>query len=66
MKLIGKVKGVILNSKLSFKKISDLSKVSNRTIEKWIYKGVMPSLDKAEKVLNALGYELKIVKKEEV
>jgi DNA-binding phage protein len=33
-----------------------------RTIEDWLYKSQSPSLVNAERVLNALGYEIAIVK----
>lgn len=39
--------------------------VGNTTIQNWITGGHMPPIDKAEKVLNALGYEIKIIKKED-
>lgn len=37
------------------------------TINHWIYEDIQPTLDNAERVLNAMGYELKIenIKEEE-
>jgi transcriptional regulator with XRE-family HTH domain len=49
----------------SIKEISDISGVSISTINKWEYCGVMPTVDNFQKVLNALGYDLRIVKKGE-
>lgn len=43
--------------------ISKLSKIPASTIGNWRYKNSKPTLANAEKVLNALGYELKIVKR---
>lgn len=57
-------------SGLSAEKISMLTgkkgfqKVSISTISQWKYNNIVPSIENAEKVLKALGYELKIVKKE--
>jgi len=42
---------------------AELSKIPRATIGNWIYAGNVPSIVNAEKVLNALGYELKIIKK---
>ncbi len=39
------------------------SGVSKSTIEKWVYYGNIPSLEMAQKVLNAIGLELQIVEK---
>ena len=41
--------------------IAKKSGVANTTIHSWITYGVMPPIDKAEKVLNAMGYEIKII-----
>ena len=35
--------------------------ISNTTIQHWITGGNIPPVDKAEKVLNAMGYEIQIV-----
>lgn len=35
-----------------------------RTIENWLYKGKIPSIVNAERVLEALGYELTLKHKE--
>lgn len=58
------IKQARLKQKLSIAELSKLSNVSNRTIENWEYRGIEPTLDNYVKVLNALGYELKIIKKE--
>lgn len=44
---------------------SELSKIHINTLGGYTRQGVCPSLDKAEKILNALGYELVIVKRGE-
>lgn len=54
----------IRESGLSVKNISTLSGVSEKTIEQWIYQGTVPTVVPVEKVLNALGYTLKISPKE--
>lgn len=40
--------------------------ISSTTIQSWITGGHMPPIDKAEKVLNALGYEIEIKQTKEV
>lgn len=35
--------------------------IRNTTIQNWITGGHIPPVDKAEKVLNAMGYEIQIV-----
>lgn len=50
--------------RMSIRELSELSGVSISTINKWEYCGVIPPIDKFQKVLNALGYELVISKKE--
>lgn len=50
---------------MSIKTLSELSGVCARTIGNWEYGGVIPPIDKFNKVLNALGYELIITKKGE-
>ena len=42
---------------------AELSGIPLATIGNWVYAGNVPSIVNAEKVLNALGYELKIIKK---
>ncbi|MCI8459417.1 MAG: helix-turn-helix transcriptional regulator [Clostridia bacterium] len=49
---------------VSIKTLSKLSGVGEGTIGNWIYCGFTPTLDNFQKVLNALGYDLSIVKKE--
>lgn len=41
-----------------------LSKIPASTIESWIYSGVVPSIDKVEKILDCFGLELLIFEKE--
>ena len=48
---------------MSIRELSELSGVSISTINKWEYCGVVPPIDKFQKVIEALGYELKITKK---
>ena len=50
---------------ISIKTLSALSGINSRTINNWEYCNVMPPIDKLQKVLNALGYDLRIVKKGE-
>lgn len=50
---------------ISIKTLSQLSGVNEGTISNWEYCGVMPPIDKFQKVLNALGHDLCIVKKED-
>lgn len=57
--LIGKLKA----AKGSIPTIARKSGVKNTTIHSWAKAGVMPPVDKAEKVLNALGYEIEIKEK---
>lgn len=52
----------IRNAKMTHVKLSKASGIKVRTIENWLYYGHMPTVDKAERVLNALGYEFKICK----
>lgn len=54
---------ILKQRKISINELSKQSGVYPTTIQKWLYKGVEPSLTNAEKVLNALGYRLKIEKK---
>lgn len=49
--------------RMSIRELSELSGVSIGTINKWEYCGVIPPIDKFQKVIDALGYELHIVKK---
>ncbi len=37
------------------------AKIKSTTIQNWITGGNMPPIDKAEKVLNAMGFEIRIV-----
>lgn len=51
---------LIKQSPLSLRKISKATGVALSTIEKWVYKNAMPSLDNSILVLKALGYEIEI------
>ena len=48
---------------LSFKKLAEKSGVADSTILKWETGESSPNIDKLQKVLNALGYKLQIVRK---
>lgn len=50
--------------KLSFDKLSELSGVKARTIQNWEYGLAVPTIDKFQKAINALGYDLCITAKE--
>ena len=63
MKIYQQLLNLIRTSKLSVIQIGREARVPYRTIENWLYAGVKPPMDKAEKVLNALGYELVIKKR---
>lgn len=55
---------ILQERKISVNQLSKRSGVHLRTIQNWIYCGVEPSLPNAEKVLNALGYQIKIISME--
>lgn len=48
------------SEKGSIPTIARKSGVKNTTIHSWVSYGVMPPIDKAEKVLNTMGYEIEI------
>lgn len=50
--------------RMSIRELSELSGITVGAIRHWEYGGVMPTVDNFQKVLNALGYDLYIVKKE--
>lgn len=52
----------IKTSDFSISELSRRSGVPSRTIQNWIYNGVDPTVGNLEKVLNALGYEIKLEK----
>lgn len=52
----------IKSSNISLAKIAEHSEVNSHTIENWLYGEAMPSIDKAEMVLKALGYVIEIKK----
>lgn len=60
------IKKELIKKKGCIPTIARLANVPPTTVHNWVQDKNIPSTDKAEKVLNALGYELKIVKKEEV
>lgn len=51
--------------RMSIRELSELSGVSISTINKWEYCGVVPPIDKFQKVINVLGFDLCIVQKGE-
>ena len=53
----------IKKSGISIAKIAKKSGVKERTIMNWVYANSIPSIENAEKIFNALGYEIKIEKK---
>lgn len=53
---------LIKSSKMPLYKISHRSGVSRRTIYDWIYKGAIPTLENAQCVITALGYDISITK----
>lgn len=55
--LIEKIKA----AKGSIPTLARKSGVKNTTIHSWIAYGKIPPVDKAEKVLNAMGYKIQIV-----
>jgi DNA-binding phage protein len=50
--------------KFGLTKVSRLSGVSIRTIGQWLYSDVMPTLDNAVKVADAMGLEFLLFDKE--
>ena len=56
MRIDSLFKNILESREISFNEISRKSGVPKRTIEEWYYNDREPSLYKAEKVLNALGY----------
>lgn len=65
MKISKQLLELLKSRKISIKTISIRSGVKNRTIEDWLYQGIMPTVDKAQLVLDAMGYKLEINKKED-
>lgn len=59
-----KLIATIRQSGISTAKIAQMSGVSKGMIENWLYGGFMPTLENAERIYEALGYEIKICKKE--
>lgn len=57
-----KLLGMIKNSEFTIAQISTKSGVKERTIMGWIYNGSIPSIENAEKIFNALGFEIVIRK----
>lgn len=49
--------------RMSMRELSELSGITVGTLKHWEYSGVMPTVDNFQKVIEALGYELHIVKK---
>ena len=62
MKNIGRIIGDIRTKKaLSLKRLANLSGVADSVIFRWESGETTPRIDKLQKVLNALGYTLRIV-----
>ena len=57
---------IIKEDRLSVRKISELAGISNTTLSNWVYGLSNPPADGIEKVLNALGYEIAIINKEQI
>lgn len=55
-------KEILKTRNVSFNELSKRSGISVRTIEEWYYNDKEPGFYKAEKVLAAMGYKLKIDK----
>lgn len=55
-------RGIICN--VTTRQIMEATGLCKTTIDKWRGYGATPSLTMADKVLQGLGYELKIIKKE--
>lgn len=55
---------LIRQSPLSVQRVSKESKVAFGSVENWLYGHSVPSLENVCKVLNAIGYELIAVAKE--
>ena len=51
--------------RISVAKLAKLSGIKPRTVSGWLYCGVIPPIDKCTKVINALGYDVVIVKRED-
>ncbi len=49
--------------RMSIRELSELSGITFGALKHWEYGGVMPTVDNFQKVIGALGYELRIVKK---
>lgn len=52
------------NNKMSYRNLSKKSGVHFSTVRRWRYYGTRPLLFEMEAALNAMGYDLLIVKKE--
>jgi len=53
---------ILKDRSISFRALAKQSGVPFRTLENWYYRGDKPPIDKAEKVLNVLGYTIEIKK----
>lgn len=59
----GLIRRLRTDAGLSFKALAEKSGVSDSAILKWETGESSPNIDKLQKVLNALGYKLQIVRK---
>lgn len=60
MEIKEKFTSTITQSKMPLTHISKLSGIKYRTIQSWIYTDSVPSIENANTVLKAIGYELVI------
>lgn len=54
---------LLRESNVSIAEMSRRTGIYHRTIENWLYENVVPSWDKACAVLNAIGYEISIIRR---
>ncbi|OFV69279.1 helix-turn-helix domain-containing protein [Acetobacterium wieringae] len=64
MNVGGILSGIRTKKGMSLKKLYHLSGVADSVIHRWETGETMPRIDVLQKVLNAMGYKLQIVKKE--
>lgn len=55
---------IILNEAMSINGLAKKAGINEKTIRRWLDNNATPRIDMASYVLDVLGYELKIVKKE--
>lgn len=62
--LINRLWEIILKEKLSVYELEHISGYSRRTIHAWLYQGRTPTLPAFNDIVESLGYEIKIEKKQ--